>query len=69
VTDTRTVRSAHGEPTGVAKVDPAVRPGAVSVPHGHQEANVNRLTGKDEIDLVTGMARYSGVPVELEPAR
>jgi hypothetical protein len=37
----------------------------VSIPHGHQGANVNRLTSKDEIDLPTGMARYSGVPVTL----
>jgi anaerobic selenocysteine-containing dehydrogenase len=61
------VRSAHGEVVGVARVDPALRAGAVSIPHGHQLANVNRLTGKDEIDLVTGMARYSGVPVTVQP--
>lgn len=42
-----TVRSAHGEITGVAKVDPAIRRGAVSVPHGHRDANVNRLTSPD----------------------
>jgi anaerobic selenocysteine-containing dehydrogenase len=63
-----TVRSAHGELTGVAKVDPAIRRGAVSVPHGHVEANVNVLTNKDDIDLVTGMVRYFGVPVSLHPA-
>jgi anaerobic selenocysteine-containing dehydrogenase len=63
------VRSAHGEIVGVANVDASVRRGAVSIPHGHQDANVNRLTGKNEIDLVTGMARYSGVPVTLEPRR
>jgi anaerobic selenocysteine-containing dehydrogenase len=62
------VRSAQGELAGVAKVDTSVRPGAVSVPHGHQGANVNQLTNKDEIDLPTGMARYSGVPVTLHPA-
>ena len=39
-----TVRSAHGELTGLAKLDPAIRRGAVSVPHGHVEANVNALT-------------------------
>ena len=63
-----TVRSAHGELTGVAKLDPAIRRGAVSVPHGHVEANVNALTDKDDIDLITGMVRYSGVPVSLHPA-
>jgi anaerobic selenocysteine-containing dehydrogenase len=62
------VRSAQGELTGVAKVDRSVRVGAVSVPHGHQGANVNLLTDKDQIDLPTGMTRYSGVPVTLHPA-
>jgi len=37
------------------------------VPHGHQGANVNQLTSKDTIDPVTGMARYSGIPVSLHP--
>jgi anaerobic selenocysteine-containing dehydrogenase len=64
-----TVRSANGELTGVAKLDAAIRRGAVSVPHGHVEANVNALTNKDDIDLVTGMVRYSGVPVSVHPLR
>ena len=62
------VRSAHHELTGVARVDASVRRGAVSVPHGHAGANVNVLISKDDIDLVTGMTRYSGVPVSLHPA-
>jgi anaerobic selenocysteine-containing dehydrogenase len=62
------VRSEHGELTGVAKVDASIRRGAVSVPHGHEGANVNLLTSKDDIDLATGMTRYSGVPVSLHPA-
>jgi len=62
------VRSARGELTGILKQDPSMRPGVVSVPHGHQGANVNVLTCKDQIDLPTGMARYSGVPVSLHPA-
>jgi predicted molibdopterin-dependent oxidoreductase YjgC len=62
------VRSEHVELTGVAKVDATVRRGAVSVPHGHAGANVNLLTSKDDIDVVTGMTRYSGVPVSLHPA-
>jgi anaerobic selenocysteine-containing dehydrogenase len=61
------VRSKRGEMVGVAKVDPSIRRGVVSVPHGHQGANVNLLTDKDDIDLVTGMTRYSGVPVSLRP--
>jgi anaerobic selenocysteine-containing dehydrogenase len=62
------VRSAHGAITGVAKVDDAIRPGAVSVPHGHQDVNVNRLTSKDDLDPITGMATYCAIPVTLEPA-
>lgn len=63
-----TVRSANGELTGIARVDESIRRGAVSIPHGHHAANVNRLTNKDDIDVVTGMVRYSGVPVSLHPA-
>ena len=62
------VRSKHGELTGIAKVDASIRRGAVSVPHGHADANVNLLTSKDDIDPVTGMTRYSGVPVSLHRA-
>ena len=62
------VRSAQGEVVGIAKVDPSVRTGTVSVPHGHQGANVNRLTCEDDIDPLTGMAHYSGVPVSVHPA-
>jgi anaerobic selenocysteine-containing dehydrogenase len=61
------VRSKHGELTGIAKVDASIRRGAVSLPHGHADANVNLLTSKDDIDPVTGMTRYSGVPVSLHP--
>jgi anaerobic selenocysteine-containing dehydrogenase len=62
------VRTAHGELTGIAKLDPTVRSGVVSVPHGHAGANVNVLTSKDDLDPATGMTRYSGVPVSLHPA-
>ncbi len=63
-----TVRSVSGELIGVAKVDAAMRRGAVSIPHGHHVANVNHLTNKDDIDVVTGMVRYSGIAVSLHPA-
>ena len=61
------VSTARGALTGVAKVDPGIRRGVVSVPHGHHSANVNALTDKDELDPVTGMVRYSAVPVALRP--
>ena len=62
------VRTEHGELTGIAKLDPSVRSGVVSVPHAHAGANVNVLTSKDDLDPATGMTRYSGVPVSLHPA-
>jgi len=63
------VRTSQGQLTGTAKVDPAVRRGAVSIPHGHHDANVNVLTDKDVIDPLTGMVRYSGLPVTVAPLR
>ncbi len=64
----QTVRSASGELTGVAKVDGSIRTGVVSIPHGHHDASVDRLTSNDDIDTVTGVVRYSGIPVSLHPA-
>ena len=62
------VRTQYGEVTGIARLDPSVRSGVVSVPHAHVGANVNLLTSKDDLDPATGMTRYSGVPVSLHPA-
>lgn len=61
------VRSARGEIVGTAQVDTSIRPGVVSVPHGHEHANVNYLTSTQEVDPVTGMARYSGIQVSVHP--
>jgi len=62
------VRSQDGELTAIARLDPGIRPGAVSVPHGYSEANVNLLTSHLQADPLTGMARYSGLPVSVRPA-
>jgi anaerobic selenocysteine-containing dehydrogenase len=62
------VRSERGRLNARAKVDPAIRPGVVSIPHGHYGANVNILTDKNVIDPLTGMVRYSGIAVTVEPA-
>lgn len=48
-----------------ARIDPGMRRGVASIPHGHLEANVNRLTSKTDIDLISGMALYSGVPIQI----
>ena len=62
------VRNESGEIVLTAKVDETMRRGVVSIPHGHETANVNRLTSTSAIDRLGGMAHYSGVPVSLEPA-
>jgi anaerobic selenocysteine-containing dehydrogenase len=61
------VRGEAGELTATARVDPGMRRGAVSVPHGYPGANVNRLTSHLKADPLTGMARYSGLPVTVHP--
>ncbi|CAJ1502580.1 molybdopterin-dependent oxidoreductase [[Mycobacterium] kokjensenii] len=64
-----TVSNGNGELAGIAKVDPTIRRGAVAIPHGHaHDANVNRLTSKDTVDILTGMTHYSGVPLSVRPA-
>lgn len=61
------IRSIAGEIRAKARLDAKVRRGVISVPHGHADANVNLLTSIRQVDPVTGMARYSGVPVTVEP--
>ena len=56
------VRSANGELTrhcGGRPLDPA-RSGVD--PHGHQQANVNRLTNTDDIDVVTAWCAIPAYP-------
>ena len=62
------VRNQAGELAATARVDPGMRRGVVSVPHGYADANVNRLTSHLQADPLTGMARYSGIPVSVHPA-
>jgi anaerobic selenocysteine-containing dehydrogenase len=63
------VHNASGEITLMAKVDPQMRRGVASIPHGHESANVNLLTSTKVIDALGGMALYSGVPIAIEPAQ
>lgn len=62
------VYNKSGEIFLTAVIDPATRRGIASIPHGHEHANVNLLTSSDDMDLLTGMALYTGVTVEVEPA-
>jgi len=62
------VGNAQGAICLVARIDPAIRSGVVSIPHGHAGANVNALTSKDAVDRLTGMALYSGIEVSITRA-
>jgi anaerobic selenocysteine-containing dehydrogenase len=60
------VTSATGSLTAVARLDPDLRPGVVSVAHGWEGANVNHLiSSRDDVEPLTGMPRSSGTVVVL----
>jgi len=60
------VESAFGRLEGVARVDDSIRRGAVSIPHGLADPNVSTLLSSSaNVDLLTGMPTYSGVPVTI----
>ena len=61
------VHTDRGEIFLDANVDEAIRPGVVSIPHGHGVANVNHLTNTEKVDPLGGMVLYTGIPVEVEP--
>ena len=51
-----------------ANVSDTIRQGVASIPHGHEVANVNLLTSVENVDRLTGMVLYTGIPIELAPA-
>lgn len=61
------LESSHGMVRGRARVDASMRVGAVTLPHGYADTNVNRLTSAAELDPLTGMPTYSGISVEVIP--
>jgi len=62
------VSTDRGEIELAANIDPAIREGVASIPHGHGAANVNHLTSADKVDPLGGMVLYTGIPIEVEPA-
>jgi anaerobic selenocysteine-containing dehydrogenase len=66
--DTAIVRSSYGALQGAMLIDPTLRAGIMSVPHGWSGPhNVNQLTSTTDVDGLTGMPRFSGLPVSLHP--
>jgi anaerobic selenocysteine-containing dehydrogenase len=57
--------SAYGRIEADARIDPTLRVGAVSIPHGFAGTLVNQLTSGDEVDTATGMPRLSSVRIEV----
>lgn len=62
------VQTSRGEIVLTANVSASIRPGVASIPHGHEVANVNLLTSVKDVDQMTGMVLYTGIPIELAPA-
>jgi anaerobic selenocysteine-containing dehydrogenase len=60
------VHTERGEIVLTANVDAAIRAGVASIPHGHQLANVNRLTSIENVDPMGGQVLYTGIPIEVE---
>ena len=63
-----TVRSAHGAVTVQAVVDPQIRPGAVTLPHGWHEANACVLNDSRKVDPLTTQPQMTAIPVAIAPA-
>ena len=58
--------SAHGSIETGVRVDPAIRPGTVSVNHGRTGADVSSLTSHlIDVDPLTAMPHASGLPVRI----
>jgi anaerobic selenocysteine-containing dehydrogenase len=60
------VSTSRGEIFLNAEVSDMIRPGVASIPHGHEVANVNLLTSVENVDRMTGMVLYTGIPIEVE---
>ena len=64
--DAVTVTSPFGSTIGVLRLDDAIEPHAVAIPHGWSSTNVCALTDTDAfIDPLTGMVWQSGIPITI----
>jgi anaerobic selenocysteine-containing dehydrogenase len=65
--DTVIVRSEAGCLTIGVRIDGSMRRGAAAIPHGYRNTNVNAITDDRRLlDAITGMPRYSTIPITLE---
>lgn len=61
------VSTSRGEIELTANVSDTIRQGVASIPHGHEVANVNLLTSVENVDRLTGMVLYTGIPISVAP--
>ncbi|MCU1364296.1 MAG: putative dehydrogenase [Acidimicrobiaceae bacterium] len=62
------ITSNTGHVRARAHIDPDIRQGTVSLPHGFDETNVNVLMDSSGgVDPLSGMPRLSGIEVEIAP--
>ena len=62
------VASEHGTITAIVAIDPNIRPGVVSLTHGHDGQSPGRLTSsRVGVDPLTTMPHASGLPVTITP--
>lgn len=62
------ISSRYGSMVVTVALDPTLRPGVVSVTHGHPGASPGMLISGDEnIDLLTAMPWASGFPITVQP--
>jgi anaerobic selenocysteine-containing dehydrogenase len=62
------VQTTRGEIFLTANVSATMRRSVASIPHGHEIANVNYLTSVEHVDAMTGMVRYTGIPIAVQPS-
>lgn len=62
------VSTTRGEIVLIANISDTIRSGVASIPHGHETANVNLLTSVENVDRMTGMVLYTGIPISVAPA-
>jgi anaerobic selenocysteine-containing dehydrogenase len=60
-------QTSRGEIFLTANVSATIRRGVASISHGHEVANVNCLTSVEQVDKMTGMVLYTGIPIKVEP--
>ena len=63
--DVAVITNPAGAGRAVVEVTADIRPGAVSLPHGFDDSNVNLLTSTADADPLSGMQIVGGIAVDV----